>query len=164
MKEDNDAPEWRELRDELAATIEKHGHAVQVVYRTDDDPPDSQPFMYTIGNYPRGLPELLVIGTDSNTIADVVNRLCKIQSDRGKGFADEELVSVGGKFPLRIVDAGLIGRRNYATFVGMFYATDSYEVRQVLLPDTQGRWPDTPGCDTPYRDQPILSTIGRTKH
>jgi Domain of unknown function (DUF4262) len=155
---------WNELRRELTAKIEQHGQAVQVVYLTEHDPPGSQPFMYTIGNYHRGLPELLVVGTDSNTIADVVNRLCKIQRDRGRGFADEELVSVGGKFPLRIVDAGPIGRRKYATFVGIFYGTDSYEVRQVILPDTQGRWPDTPGCDAPFCDQPILSAIGRTKH
>ena len=155
---------WEKLRSDIAAKIEDSGQAVQVVYLTEHDPPGKQPFMYTIGNYHRGLPELLVVGTDSDIIAGGLNRLGKIQRDRGKGFEDEELVSVGGKFPVRIVDAGVAGRKRYATFVGIFYGTDSYEVRQVLLPDTEGRWPDAPGCDAPYRNQPILSTTGQTRH
>jgi hypothetical protein len=37
----------------------------------------------------------------------VLNRLGKIQHDRKLAFADGERVSIGGKFPLRIVDAEL---------------------------------------------------------
>ncbi|MGH7033820.1 MAG: DUF4262 domain-containing protein [Stellaceae bacterium] len=155
---------WERIRRDIAAKIEASGQAVQVVHLTAKDPPGSRPFMYTIGNYHRGLPELLVVDTDAEFVAGILNRLGKIQRDRGKAFDDEELVSLGGKFPIRIVDAGLIGGKRYATFVGIFYGTDSYEVRQVILPDTQGRWPDTPGCDAPYRNQPILSAIGRTRH
>ena len=90
---------WSRLRQELVAKIEEHGQAVQIVYLTEQDPPGSQPFIYTIGNYHRGLPELLVIGTDKAMFADVLNRLGKIQRERGRGFEDEEIVSVGGKFP-----------------------------------------------------------------
>lgn len=158
------AAEWNQIRLRLAVHIEKHGQAVQIVHLTADDPPGSRPFIYTIGNYQLGLPELLIVDTDKAMFADVLNRLGKIQRARGKGLEDEELVSVGGKFPLRIVDAGEIGRRQYATFVGRFYGTESYEVRQVLLPDMQGRWPDMPGCDQPYCNQPVLSAIGRSKH
>jgi Domain of unknown function (DUF4262) len=156
--------EWDEIRDQIAAHIEQSGQAVQVVYLTADDPPGSQPFMYTVGNHERGLPELLIVGTSDPMFADVLNRLGNIQRDRGTGFADEELVSVGGQFPLRIVDAGEIGRREYATFVGIYCDTDLFEVRQVLLPDTHGRWPDSPECDAPYCNQPILSRVGRTSH
>ena len=155
---------WEKLRRDIAVKIEASGQAVQIVHLTATDPPGSRPFMYTIGNYHRGLPELLVVDTDAEFVAGILNRLGTIQRDRGKAFADEEIVSVGGKYPLRIVDAGVIGRKRYATFVGIFYGTDNYEVRQVLLPDTQGRWPDTPGCDAPYRNQPVLSAIGRTRH
>lgn len=156
--------EWAEIRDQIAAHIEKSGQAVQVVYVAADDPPGRQPFMYTIGNHERGLPELLIVGTSDPAFADVLNRLGHIQRGRGIGFADEELVSVCGRFPLRVVDAGEIGRREYATFVGIYYDTDLFEVRQVLLPDTHGRWPDSPECDAHYRNQPILSRVGRTSH
>ena len=120
--------------------------------------------MYTIGNHAHGLPELLIVDTDLVAFAGVLSRLCKIQRDRKLAFADEERVSIGGKFPLRIVDAGEIGRTDYATFVGIYYGTRDYDVRQVLLPDTKGRWPDTPGCDLPYAGQPVLSKVSRTRH
>jgi hypothetical protein len=157
--------QWQRIRDDIHRKIARHGQCVQVVYLTKDDPPGvHQPFMYTLGNHERGLPELLIVGTTEKVFVDVLNRLGKIQRDRSEALTDGEIVSVGGKYPLRVVDAGEVGRTQYATFVGIYYETDIYEVRQVLLPDTQGRWPDTPGCDAPYRDQPILSAIRRSKH
>ena len=153
--------EWLAIRGQLRQIIKASGQAVQIVHLTEPDPPGSQPFMYTIGNHEHGLPELLVVDTDSDVIADILNRLGKFQRVRRIGFADEERISIGGKFPVRIVDAGEIGRSQYASFVGMYYDTDDYEVRQVIIPDPQGRWPDTPGCDLPYARQPILSKFGR---
>ena len=160
--------EWEKIREEIREKIAAAGQAVQLVYRHKDDPPDSQPWMYTIGNHAVGLPELLVVDgfheDDLELPVSVLNRLGKMQRDRGEAFADEELVSVGGKYPLRIVDAGEIGRAKYATLVGLYYGTRDYEVRQVVAPDTQGRWPETPGCEVPFARQPILSRIGRTAH
>jgi len=156
--------EWQQLREQIRQKIAAAGQAVQLVYLTEQDPPGPQPFMYTIGNHHFGLPELLIVDTDLAAFADVLNRLGKIQRDRGSALADEERVDIGGRFPLRIVDAGEIGRTGYATFVGIYYGTRDYEVRQVLLPDTNGRWPDTPGCDLPYARQPVLSKTRRRDH
>jgi hypothetical protein len=156
--------QWKRIRENIHRQIARHGQCVQIVHLTEDDPPGVQPFMYSIGNHEQGLPELLIVGTAEKIFADVLNRLGKLQRDRSKALLDEELVSVGGKCPLRVVDAGEVGRTQYATFVGVYYETTNYEVRQILLPDIQGRWPDTPGCDAPYRNQPILSAIGRVKH
>ena len=153
--------QWEELRAQLRQKIAASGQAVQIVYLTEHDPPGAQPFMYTVGNHQLGLPELLIVDTDLDAFAAVLNRLGRIQRERKRAFADEERVSIGGRFPLRIVDAGDIGRTHYASFVGIYYDTQDYGVRQVLLPDTKGRWPDTPGCDLPYVKQPILSKIGR---
>ncbi len=151
--------EWVEIREVIRAQIEKHGRCIQVVGGTESDLPGWQPFMYTIGNHALNLPELLIVGTDKAMFGSLLNQLSKIQSERGKAFEHEELVSAVGRFPYRIVDAGDIGREQYACFARMYYASESVEVRQVLLPDVQGRWPDTPGCDAPYRGQPILSAI-----
>ena len=155
---------WERAREDLRLKIAAAGQAVQVVHLSQGDPPDSQPWMYTVGNHAVGLPELLIVDADHEFLAGLLNRLGKMQRDRGTAFADEELVSIGGKFPLRIVDAGEVGRNKYATLVGLYYGTRDYEVRQVLVPDTQGRWPDTPGCEMPYARQPVLSKIGRTEH
>ena len=149
--------QWRELREAIRAHIAKHGRCIQAVGDTEGDPPGTQPFMYTIGNHGLGLPELLIVGTSKSMLGGVLNQLSQMQSDRGKAFEHEELVSVGGQFPLRIIDTGDVGLEKYASFARIFYDGDTVEVRQVLLPDTQGRWPDTPGCDAPYCDQPILS-------
>ena len=156
--------EWAQIRAQLRDKIAKSGQAVQIVYVTERDRPGARPFMYTIGNHAHGLPELLIVDTDLEAFAGVLNRLGKIQRDRKTAFADEERVSIGGKFPLRIVDAGEIGRTKYASFVGIYYRTRDYEVRQVLLPDTSGRWPDTPGCALPYANQPVLSKVAQTRH
>jgi hypothetical protein len=149
--------EWSEYRETIRANIAKHGRSIQVVGGAEQDAPGTQPFMYTVGNYARGLPELLIVGTDKAGFGGVLNRLSEIQIERNTAFEHEELVSIGGKFPLRIIDTGDIGRRDYAYFARIYYDSDTVEVRQVLLPDTKGRWPDTPGCDGPSRDQPILS-------
>jgi hypothetical protein len=153
---------WARLRRQIADNITKDGQSVQIIGASET--PDSQPFMYTIGNFHHGLPELLLIDVDKREFAGILNRLGKMQRDRKRGFADEELVGIGGKYPVRMVDAGVIGRTKYATFVGIFYNTQNYEVRQVIIPDLQSRWPDQPGCDLPYARQPILSQIGRAKH
>ncbi len=155
---------WDQLSAQIRANIEKSGQHIQSVGQSPPDPPGTEQFMYTIGNFHLGLPELLIVDTSLSMFGDILNRLGRMQRERRRAFADEELVSVGGKFPLRIVDAGAIGRTRYATFVGIFYKTDNYDVRQVVLPDPQGRWPDTPGCALPYSRQPILSAIGRTRH
>ncbi len=156
--------EWLAIREKLRAHIAKHGRAIQVVGGTESDPPGMQPFMYTVGNHALGLPELLIVGTNKSVLAGVLNRLSEIQRDRKKAFEHDELVSVGGQFPLRIVDTGDLGHRKYAYFARIYYNSETVEVRQVLLPDTQGRWPDTPGCDAPYREQPILSAINKASH
>jgi len=147
--------EWQQIREVIRAHIARHGRSIQAVGEDESDVPGTQPFSYTVGNHALGLPELLVVGTTK--LSSILNVLSDIQRDRGKAFGHEELVSIGGKFPLRIVDAGELGRRQYASFACIYYNSDTVEVLQVLIPDAKGRWPDTPGCDPPYRDQPILA-------
>jgi hypothetical protein len=149
--------EWQELRAMIGAHIAKHGRCIQAVGETESDAPNMQPFIYTIGNHGLGLPELLIVGRSGSAFGGVLNRLSQIQIDRGRAFEHEELVDIGGRFPLRIIDTGDAGSQKYASFARIYYESEPIEVRQVLLPDSHGRWPDTPGCDAPYRDQPILS-------
>jgi hypothetical protein len=151
--------EWLQFREAIRTNIAKHGRCIQAVGETESDALGLEPFSYTVGNHGLGLPELLIVGTTK--FSGILNRLSEIQRDRGRAFEHEELVSIGGTFPLRIIDTGDLGHREYACFARLYYDSNTVEVRQVLIPDTKGRWPDTPGCDAPYRDQPILSTIKR---
>jgi len=151
--------EWLQIRETIRANIAKHGRSIQAVGGTEFDTPNVQQFAYTVGNHELGLPELLIV--DTTKLSGVLNRLSEIQRDRERAFEHEELVSIGGRFPLRIIDTGELGHRKYAHFARLYYDTDTVEVRQVLIPDTCGRWPDTPGCEAPYRNQPILSARPR---
>jgi hypothetical protein len=71
------------------------------IFLSEDDPPDAMPFAYTIGNHEKRLPELLTIGTPD---AGFLNPLSEVMIARGKPFADGEIVSIDGKFPVKIIN------------------------------------------------------------
>lgn len=144
------------MREQIRDIIGAHGQFVQRVNRSLGDPPGFLPFIYTIGNHERALPELLVVGLTADAFIDLLNRLGKIQRERASSLRPGEIVSVGGKFPVRIGDGGKNARKEYAVQVGVFYRTDNFQVRQVLIPDQDGRWPDDPACKLPYSLQPLL--------
>ena len=55
--------ERERIREQLREKIAKAGQAVQIVHLTERDRAGAHPFMYTIGNYAVGLPELLIVET-----------------------------------------------------------------------------------------------------
>lgn len=147
------------MREQIRRHIDAHGQHLMRILLTESDPADALPFVYTIGNHEHGLPELLLIGFTEPEFMNLVNRLGEIQRERKRGFEHGELVDLGGTFPVRIVEAGTVGRDQYAVQAGVFYGTDDYRVRQILICDDAGRFPDHAECDPPYRSQPVLSIL-----
>jgi hypothetical protein len=146
--------EMEDLHLTIQKNIKKHGQHVFVIF--DYEPP----FMYTIGNHERGLPELLFVGDADDAWAGVLNRLGYIMREqRRDAFRDGELVSVGGKFPVKIVNTSARAKLEFTLVVGQYYATDDYRVQQVVLCDTQGKFPGDPECAEPYASQYVLSAI-----
>jgi hypothetical protein len=136
--------------------IEKHGqHVMSVAAGTA---PADGDFAYTIGNHECGMPELLITGKISYSFAPLLNQLGKVQRDRGFGFRDNEIVSLGGKYPVYMVDAGDAGRTQCAKFVGAYYGTNDFALLQVIFPDPEGRWPGDPGCAEGFASQRILKS------
>jgi hypothetical protein len=115
---------------------------------------DSLPFAYTIGNALKGLPELLMVGTSKGGL---LNDLSQKMIDRGRGFDDGEIVSLGGKFPVKIITAN-DGRaqREFTIQAGQYLDRQDYVVQQVLVPDRSGRYPDDPQCQPPFSTFPVL--------
>jgi hypothetical protein len=146
----------REKRQGIRGMIDRHGQMLQSVHASKGDPSDFLPFIYTIGNHEHGLPELLFVAVDIEGFGEMLNMLGELQRDRRRGLSPGEVVDLGGRFPVRIVDAGEIGRTDYAVQAGVFYDTDVFEVRQVLIPDPEGHWPGDPACAFPYSSQPRL--------
>jgi hypothetical protein len=115
---------------------------------------ENLPFIYTIGNHQIGLPELLVIGTEK--AANCLNQVCEIMRTNDRPFEDGELIDVGGRFPMKSLNAGDEAKREYTIQVGEYYGTDDYAVQQIVIRDTSGRFPDDPRCQFPYFLAPLL--------
>jgi hypothetical protein len=85
--------------------------------------------------------------------------MTRIMRERGTPFTDGELVSLGGKFPVKVVDIDAErARREYTVQAGQYYDDENYEVQQVLVPDRNGRFPGEPEVQAPFSDVPILRT------
>jgi hypothetical protein len=125
--------------------IETHGQALVAVM-------DGTPFVYTIGNHGRGLPELLAVGFSA---PETMNELGRMMRHRGRRFDDGETVDVGGDCPVRMIDAHPAVKELFTIQVARFYGTADYDVQQIVAPDTQGRFPGDPDCAAPWRDLPL---------
>jgi hypothetical protein len=128
--------------------IEKHGQSLVLVGADGRDPG----FVYTIGNAERGLPELLAVGVAA---AVAMNALGAIMREMDRRFADGAVVDIGGKCPVRVIDACPTVKRKFTIQAGRFLETDDYDVQQVVVPDPQGRFPGDPDCAAPWRDLPL---------
>lgn len=149
-----DDDELKALHQSIKETILEHGQQCLGVFN-DPDEEGSLPFMYTIGNYLKGLPELLLVGSADPAIQQLLNVLHKMVLERGSAFNHGELVNVGGHYPLKIVDASNAAK-DYTVQVGVHFGTDDYRVQQVIICDPVGRWPDDPECIEPYKSMPYL--------
>jgi hypothetical protein len=111
------------------------------------------PFCYTIGNFEKNLPELLLIFRPD--LNDVLNIMSDIMIRQDRPFEHGELVDIGGKVPSMVIYADHRAK-DYTLQVTHYYGTPLYAVQQVLVPDPQGRYPHQPGCRHPYSRQPVL--------
>jgi len=142
------AADFDRLRQKIVDDINRTGRCVICVGADKDAPP----FAYTVGNQLVDLPELLLIGSFDGSI---LNYLSEQMIERGRGFAHDELVSLGGVFPVKIVDADTQQCRDEWT-IQANHIGRKYTVQQVVLCDRQGRYPDDPRCAPPYSTVPIL--------
>jgi len=136
----------------VAEDIHRVGHSVMGIF---PDKEEKKPgFFYTVGRHQKNLPELLmVVNLAGPQGMDILNALSRAQP-----FTHGQLVDLGGKYPVLIIDATKpIVQKEYTRMVNAFYNTHDYQVQQVLLPDPNGRFP--PDGLKPYRDQPILGEM-----
>jgi hypothetical protein len=147
----------------IADIIRRYGVLVMGVAPAAGDTCDVC-FCYTIGNAGHGLPELLLVG--AATWNKLLTELSDLQRERGLAFAHGELVDLGGAYPIKIVrpDAE-VARRHFTCLAGQFYGDETYEVRQLVLCDTQGLYPEDAQCAPPYSEQLDLASIAtRLQH
>ena len=137
------------LRGSIAINIMAHGQHLMMVG-------GNPPFIYTIGNHLHNLPELLVIGCPMS-MGHVVNLLCDRMRTQGTPFDNGGLVDIGGKVPLKIINAHPVVKDEYTIQAGQYFGTEDYAVQQILIPDLEGRYPGEAGCAKPYRLIPVFA-------
>src|SRR5262245_9628600 len=149
-----------QYHDKVTENIREHGRHVVGVFPTGKDADVNEAFEYTIGNFRKDLPELLLVGIYD--VPFVLNRLSEIMIERGKPFEDGEMVSLGegARYPLYVIEASDDVKENFTIQAGQHFGHENYRVMQVIMPDTKGRFPWQRGCSKPYADV----TVHRRKH
>ena len=147
----------RDVREHIAANIKNHGQQRVCVHATAGDTGDFIPFVYTIGNHERGLPELLLIGDNDAVYCQILNILGETQRQRGRAFDLGELVDFSAMYPALVGDGGRRGRQEYAVQASVYYGTENFRVQQIFLSDSNGYHYNQPEFDVRYLDCPILA-------
>lgn len=135
-----------QLHEMVQLNIDSHGQHLVGVF----DPEDGQlPFVYTIGNALKGLPELLIVGRfDARVVASILNHVA--DDMRAAGERLPEVVDIGGKFPIHARTAGPAAKTDWTIQAGVYLGHQDYEVQQLLLCYPEGVYPGEEGIDPGY--------------
>ena len=144
------SPFFRKFHARTASDIAQHGRSIICVGAGDDEPP----FVYTIGNASRSMPELLAIGTMRGGF---LNDLSQMMIDADAAFEDGQIVLIpDADLPVKIIRANKTAHTEYTVQAGQHFGHENYAVMQVLIPDPSGKFPDEAGCQPPFSNFPVL--------
>jgi hypothetical protein len=139
----------------IRADVRRCGQSVVFVGADADGGKDA--FYYTVGRGARGLPELLIAAPLRPEAGQHV--LNELDRRMPEALPSGALVDLGGQFPVMVLDASdPRAKAEYTRAATAFHGDDDrYRVQQVLMCDTEGRFP--PDCAPPYARQPLLGTM-----
>jgi hypothetical protein len=144
------AEDFARFRRNMRDNIRRTGRTIIGVFPDEKSvDPTNEAFAYTVGNALKGLPELLVVGMYGDTFT--LNKLSEMMIERGERFDDGQIVSLGGKHPVRVFDADDSVKDQYTIQASNYYGRERYDVMQVVLSDPDGKFPWQAGCAEPYR-------------
>ena len=142
--------------------IERHGCSVMHVMEDGDGPP----FAYSVGiSRSSAAPEVLVIGLKQQLAHAMVNHY------NARVRAGDRFV-VGQRYAGFLVgfdvEIAQVAPAYYRTYVGWdlwLYQGPSFEVLQLVYPDTRGTWPWQPEATEAFKArQPLLDPQVRARH
>ena len=153
----------RELRKQIDQHIRKGRRSIIGVLATEDDP-FPQSYIYTVGNAREGFPEIICLQADLGGHGNILNLASDLQRNRGRAFDHREVVLLaqGARFPVKFLNVtNDLVKDQYTGRAGWYLRTEDYEIRQLVMPDTQGRFPGDPECAEPYAGQLMLNELNR---
>jgi hypothetical protein len=142
--------------DEQSEIIEKFGWAVVHVVPTEDDPPDTVPFAYTVGLTGYGFPELVIAGLPPETGHVLLNEMAGRVCDEGLGLRHGHHIRglLDGQ-EVRVV-AGEISEVLFPGAALMRYGDGRVRLLQLAWPDAGDRFPWQSGYDAVTYPQPTI--------
>lgn len=138
------------LRAELREIIARSGYAVTGVV---SDLPEAAHWLYTIGNPPRGLPELIVFGEETSVaghlLNDINDRLRAGSVLARPGVTIPAILGAERDLPVRLGAVLPEWAERYGPRAGWYHRVPGETVRflQVIVPDLEGRFPEHPDYD-----------------
>ena len=147
---------------ELVERIEKGDWQVTGVF---DNSEDGTPFAYSIGIFQNfGQPELLMIGPDSKSAAQYVNRYGALIKANGETY------SPGNFYPgimdglnVCMIDANDEAKVQFTLSCNWYYKGRDYPLMQCIWPSSKGFWPwDANAWEDYKKHQPVYGQAPRT--
>lgn len=151
----------RHLRKQIDTHIRVGRRSILGIFGTTDDPLP-WPYVYTIGNWRERLPEIICLGADLTNHGQLLNLASDAQRNRGRAFEHGEIAPLGegARFPVKWLDVtNDLVKHEYTGRAGWYLRTQDYQIRQMVMPDTEGRFPGDPKCAEPYAGQLMLNEI-----
>lgn len=140
----------------FADLIQKHGHAIQYVAPTKNDPPGTPSFGYTVGLTNDDLPEILVYGIPPEIAQPLLNHLARDARERGGLPLNQDLDDYLQGFPVRLqpIPARNIQAEHFGVGLAFFPHLNAV---QLVWPDQDGVWPWSPQARERFkRAQPLI--------
>ncbi|WP_229072091.1 DUF4262 domain-containing protein [Actinoplanes sp. DH11] len=143
--------------EEQSRLIDKYGWTVVHVEPTEEDPPDTSPFGYTVGLTGFGHPEVAVAGVPLDLTGALLNgAAARVLRDAGEPLRHGRRVSglVAGHDLLVVA-----GEPTDEIFPGSAYyryGEDRVRLRQLVWPDPAGRFPWQAGYAAEQWPQPTI--------
>src|SRR5205085_2043041 len=91
---------------------------------------------YTIGNYERGWPELMMVGPP--VIRAMLDALCELMRKNNRPFADGEIIETEYNFPLKALNVNDGVKKHWTPVVGDYYRTNDYALQEIVMGDASG--------------------------
>lgn len=125
---------------ELVEKVEKGDWQVTAVFAKKES---DLPFAYTIGIFQNfGQPEILMIGPDSKSAAQYVNRCGARIKALGETYsAGNFYTGIMNDLDVCMIEANYKAKEEYALSCNWFYRGHGYPLLQCVWPSNKGFWP-----------------------
>jgi hypothetical protein len=145
--------EVTQVVERIKVLIAQHGWTVLGIERSTSFPQ----YSYTVGLVEKGMPELIMVGLDSESSRVALNRLATRLLGGEVLLAGAQLRDIIPLFPVEVRELSVAVASKNLRFSGLFAKNRPWRAFQVFWPDPAGLFPWDENFDTQWLQlQPVL--------